>query len=1194
MNNFFFRYIWILFFSVNAVAFDYSNLETEYFHISQWKVKSAFGKTVIGDITYDDKSGHIVLTTSDGVKSFDGMDFINFYPFDSTPNNVSFAKIYLSNKHIWAANAFGVFLLGNNGVTKFDYSLSFNTYSNFAVLQQKSAWFVSDFKLFKIIKNNSKALQVSDIKVTSIHIPSKSSRIYIGSQGAVFEIDNEGEVLDKIVLEDVELIVVSMYLTHDDILLINTNKGIFKYNTKTQKMLPQSIPVIARMIFEDSSGRLWFGTKKGLVLYTNKLKRINLSNNSELRIRGIVEDGYGNIWFGTWGEGLFRLKHTPFEILQTHVNPDSYIETNNGDKWFGGYNGLSIIHNEEEITPLVSGLKNYVVYDIEEGVNNEVWVAYKSDLVKFNATGHNPEIVSGIDSLFYKFLQKDLDNNLWVGTEKGLFYKNLYDGNDFKQLILPKNEHINTLILLKDKQILILAEHNAYIYENGRFFENQMTKSLQNLNLVIAYDQSSDSIWYYTTKENQIIKTNLSGVQKFKMNNVLARFSFYGIEVTEDNDLVLLGENGVVRIREKWLLEYSEMELLAFEILATPGLNKNECNGGHGSINKDLESKVFFTCKSGILSLKTGNQTVYKQPRALKIDLKVNGESIKPQLEGLSLAPGDKLFHFSFGSESLNELLPLEYRYQLIGVDKQWNYVNSSNNNTVVYANLKPNSYQFKAQVKNSASHWQTNNSDTINFTITPYFYQKAWFITVVGVVFILLYYLNDYFRNLRYQKETDKLSKLVEEKTESLKKIQKRELQREQQSRLILNTEIEKKSKELEEQMLISLEKEKQLQETQKMEVVGQLTSGIAHDFNNMLSVIFIGSEVIKKDLEQKGSEQYENLKWLNNILLTAENCKEVIGQLLNFSRKDSDKNQTFCVYDALSDILSLIKIGIPNTINFSMNFSTESAFINADLSQFNQIILNLIINARNACGDYGEITITTHVVAEKNDENCISCQKSLQGNYLEIVISDTGSGIHHDILEHIFQPFFSTNSDAESTGIGLHIVNTNVHKMNGHIQVMANDSSGMSFKVFLPLVEGHPREFKAEKMPPLNDFTPKKVLLVEDSSSLIELIGLIFEEANISYDVGKNGLEGIDLFFQNPDKYDLVLTDNSMPEMNGIDMSKYILLEFPSTNIVLLTGDINDDIVDACDEIGINEIFLKPIKSDELIQLVNSYRKL
>ncbi len=1187
--------IFLFFFLVcfKVQAFDYSNLEVEYFHVSQWEISNNIGKTVIGDILYDE-SNNLILATSDGVKRFDGASFSDYFSYDSNPNNVSFGKIYLNEGEIWATDSYGVFFLNKTGIKKHELPSNYNNYSSLALLNETEVWFISDFTLYSIGKNESSPLQVNSIKSTSVYMPKESSQIYLGSKGFVYELSPNGKVVNKIPLSHEDLVVISLYLTKEKLLLINTNKGTFVFNTKTNKMESEKIQVAARMVFEDSNGYLWFGTNKGIFIYKNKtLKHINLPHYQDLRIRGIVEDKYNNIWFGTWSEGLFRLKNTPFDFIKSNISANSYLETEDNAKWIGGYNGLSIMHQGVRISPNIADVESVAVYDIAKGLGGGVWVAYKTDLVLFGALGKNPRIINDIDALFYKFLLRDAENNLWVGTEKGLFYKNLDEMGYFKKLELPNNESISTILLLKNNEILMVTDKNAYVFQQGKFIQNTITKNLQPTNLVLAYDSVQDAIWYYDSKKNQLIKANNKGIQSFTLDKLLTQFSFYNIVVTMTNDVMLIGENGIVRVREEWWKNYTGKQSLLFEILAIPGLNQNECNGGHGSISKNLSGKLIFTCKNGILIFDAKEKKSLFEAPNMVMSLEVDGEKIEMQSKQLEFSPSHRSYHFTFANESLNELIPLEYKYRLNGVEKRWNYVSSVDKNAIVYANIEPGEYEFEVKVKSSSKNWITSTNNRINFTVTSYFYQKSWFVFLVGSIFLGLYFINDYFRSWRYEKETKKLTKLVEQKTQSLKEVQKRELQRERKSRDVLNDEIEVKSKELERQMLITLDKEKQLQETQKMEVVGQLTSGIAHDFNNMLSVIFIGSEVIRKDLEKNSTEQYENLKWLNNILLTAENCKEVIGQLLNFTRKDNDKNQTFCVYDALSDILSLIKIGIPNTIQFNMNFSTEPAFINADLSQFNQVILNLIINARNACGDYGEITITTGFTEKKNHDSCIACQQVLQETFLEIVISDTGRGIHQDLLEHIFKPFFSANSGAESTGIGLHIVNTNVHKMNGHIRVLSNDNMGMSFIVLLPLVEHQPKKSTVDTLMRVSEKNAKNILLVEDSSSLIELISLIFEENNISYDVGKNGLEGVDLFFQNPDKYDLVLTDNSMPEMNGIDMSKYILLEFPTTNIVLLTGDINDAIVKKCENIGISEIFLKPIKSDELVKLVNSYTK-
>lgn len=295
----------------------------------------------------------------------------------------------------------------------------------------------------------------------------------------------------------------------------------------------------------------------------------------------------------------------------------------------------------------------------------------------------------------------------------------------------------------------------------------------------------------------------------------------------------------------------------------------------------------------------------------------------------------------------MNELLPLRYRYKLKGLDEGW--VNSIKNNSVTYAKLEPGKYKFEVQVRSTYSDWKSSALGQFTFSVAPYFYQETWFIGMMSLLAIGLFYAIDYYRNIQHRNTNKKLSNLVENKTKSLKEAQKRELEQEHKAKQVLTIEVEKRTNELKQQMQLTIEKEKQLRETQKMEVVGQLTSGIAHDFNNMLSIIFIGSDVIRKNLVSQSNNinQTENIKWLDNVLLTAENCRDVIGQLLQFTRKNNDAFETLCVNDALSDIVSLLRVGVPETVSLEMSLVPEDGLINADVGQFNQIILNLIINA-------------------------------------------------------------------------------------------------------------------------------------------------------------------------------------------------------------------------------------------------------
>ncbi len=1178
-----------------SVALAKSDLPIIYFNVNHWQIDASFGKTVIGDVAFDAK-GRLVLASSAGVKKFNGQKFSKLFSYDSQTDSNSISRIQLDSKNqLWGINRHGLIQFLSNKTHEFKKPISFNIYSAFIINANDEIWFVTDKKLYTLVDKKISNIAMP-FKATSVSYSPYTNNILVGTVGSVAFLNDSGSLVNQVFFEDKNTIVYSVFAQADSRLIVDTNQGAYLIEEDSIQpftILNQLKEI--RKFYQDSKQNLWIATNYGIyVLKNHILYQVNVKDNENTRIRGIVEDEFGNIWFGTWSKGLYRLKATEFKVIPSEIDPSALLTTTDGALWVGGFDGASYYLDNKIKKIWLDDIDDNYVKDFAEGLNGNIWIAYRNNLVRLNKNGMQHEAIEEIDTFGYYFLLKDLANNLWVGTTDGVFVKDLTKNTAFVAVKLPNKEQIRTIDKLGKKQLLFVSNDANYIYENGNFIQNNVTKIIPKDNALLRYDNKTKSIWYVSPVENTLNKIQDNKLFTYKLDEILRNFTFYNIGLDTNNNIILLTENGILRVRHQWIKNYTQELPLFYEMLALPSSEYPECNGGHNSLLVDSNKNINMTCKNMVLVLKSDSENAKLRYKIKQ--LAINKITIADTSYHLSSVPNKwspdtRSYEFSFSSNSIDQLLPIKYRYKLEGSDRRWHYDN--NQGKVNYIDLKPGHYSFEVQARTINSAWQSSESSHYKFEVEPYFYQKSWFITLVSLLVLSLYFLNNFIREMMHKRENFKLSHLVEEKTKELKEVQKRELQREQQSRQILNAEIETKSKELEKQMLITLDKEKQLQETQKMEIIGQLTSGIAHDFNNMLSVIFIGSEIIKRDLEKNSSDQYENIKWLNNILLTAENCKEVIGQLLSFTRKDNDKNQIFCVYDALSDILSLIKIGIPNAIQFNMNFSTEPAFINADLSQFNQIILNLIINARNACGDYGEITITTAVMNNKNSDSCISCQQYLKDFYLEIVISDTGTGIHKDLLEHIFKPFFSTNSNAESTGIGLHIVNTNVHKMNGHIQVLPNDDKGMSFIVLLPLVKQLPIESTLAARSNSIEKTPKKVLLVEDSSSLIELISLIFEENNISYDVGKNGLEGIDLFFQNPDKYDLVLTDNSMPEMNGIDMSKHILAKCPDTNIVLLTGDINDEIVDTCAEIGISEIFLKPIKFDELIKLVNSYTK-
>ncbi len=1183
----------LLFFQISHGEAKYeglANLPFSYYHVSNWRVENPIGKTIIGDV-FINSDDTLFVATSQGIKSFDGHSFSDTFNYNTKINSYTLARLE-GSQLLWGINQFGLFRFNETGHKNYSTDISsfyYNLYNQFT-LNDESPWLIIKSKLNSLVDN----------KLVEFNLPfdpiivanSNEGDLIVGFEGGFALVDTFGQLIKRVNFDDKKILPRAILATSSGVIWIHTNKGSYQYklNKLHELKLFDHIPTI-RNFFEDSKHNIWIATLAGIYVFKdNVLNQVNIKDNTALRIRGIAEDRSGNIWFGTWGKGLFRLKTTPFEVYETNVNPRAYLQAKDGSEWLGGFLGLTVNQfgkkRKIEVPDLIKGS----VSDIEEGINGDIWVSFKYNLVKFSNNKFN-SIAQTITNRIFRFIVKHNDN-LWVGTDAGLFVKNLQEDTPFRLFELPNDEVISTIIKIHDSKLLFTTNKQSYIYNHGLLETNEIAQTAIPKNLVLSFDFKTLSLWYYDLESNAIIQHNGTNSKTYSLDNILRNLSFYSLEFTNDHNLILFGESGVIRIRDEWLKNYQKGKPLFYEILPIPGTENSECNSGYKAVILDKNKDLKFSCKQALITLHEERTTLYQDIKPQAVVQKINIQNIgyNHNTKNLTLPPDTHSFQFNFTSNFLNQLSPLEFRYKLHGLNDYWTYTYDLYSAT--YAELRPGPYRFEVQVRNSQSTWQSSTEGEFEFSVTNYFYQRPWFILFSILIVTLTFIFYGVFKSSRHRKLNLKLTELVKEKTKELTTIQARELKFQQNSTANLAIEVEKRTQELQQQMLLTIEKDKQLREAQKMEAVGQLTSGIAHDFNNMLSVIFIGAEVIKKDLIKQNSSQSRNLEWLNTVLLTAENCKDVIGQLIQFTQKGKNNNTIFNASEALISIIQLLRIGIPETMNFETSISSDDSFIEADISQFNQVILNLIINARNACEDYGEIVISSQLVYMNKNSTCASCQHTIKGEFVEIAIKDSGVGITKEIIPHIFTPFFRKNEKQEGTGIGLHIVHSNLHKMNGHILVESTRVFGTEFKVLIPLTKKTKPTVKTiVETPPQTRKFSKPILFVEDSESLIDLISWIMEEEEIPFNVAKNGQEGLELFYKDPDKYALILTDNSMPKMKGIDMSKEILSTHPQSKIILLTGDATEKTLQESKAIGIKEVYLKPIKSEELIRLIQSY---
>ncbi len=374
----------------------------------------------------------------------------------------------------------------------------------------------------------------------------------------------------------------------------------------------------------------------------------------------------------------------------------------------------------------------------------------------------------------------------------------------------------------------------------------------------------------------------------------------------------------------------------------------------------------------------------------------------------------------------------------------------------------------------------------------------------------------------------------------------------------------------------------EEQLRQSQKMDLIGRLTGGVAHDFNNMLAGILSASEV----LELKSGNDEKSMKFITFIKDTALKASGLTQQLLNFSRKGVRVSENVDVHNSISLAVDILRHSISPDIIIKKELYAEKSIVSGDASQLQSIILNLVINARDAMPKGGDVSIST-VNIILNRDHCIKTGFSIEpGLYIKISVSDTGDGISEEVKSKIFEPFFTTKSAGDGTGLGLSIVYGNVKDHNGAIEVFNGADHGTVFDIYLPVVENV--VWKREK----NDtIIPGKgvILVIEDEFILRSITESILTDLGYKIITAENGEAGLEVFRSRYHEIDVVLMDVVMPVMGGIEALKHFCKIDPSVIVYLISGNIENLKIDDVKNYGASGLLQKPVTITELSRVVS-----
>ncbi len=352
------------------------------------------------------------------------------------------------------------------------------------------------------------------------------------------------------------------------------------------------------------------------------------------------------------------------------------------------------------------------------------------------------------------------------------------------------------------------------------------------------------------------------------------------------------------------------------------------------------------------------------------------------------------------------------------------------------------------------------------------------------------------------------------------------------------------------------------QLYQSQKMEVIGKFAGGIAHDFNNLLTAINGYSELALKKSKKKKPVDEE----IEVILDCGLRAAQLTEKLLGFSRKQIILPVVLNLNELILDLNKILNRLIPKEINLIMNLSDEECVIKADPGQIEQIIVNLVVNAKDAMNNKGEIIILTDTISFEQEIPIMHSSIS-PGDYVVLQIIDNGSGIDADVLEHIFEPFFTTKKVNEGTGLGLSTVFGIIKQNKGYIDVESEIGKGTTFSIYLPQCMEEENTISRDIIGSDTEELPlgnEKILLIEDEKNIQDFVKSILEDQGYHIICGSNGLEGLEIAENIKYDFDLLIADVRMPKISGPEMAKKLISNNPNLKILFVSGHDNDELSD------------------------------
>ena len=363
-------------------------------------------------------------------------------------------------------------------------------------------------------------------------------------------------------------------------------------------------------------------------------------------------------------------------------------------------------------------------------------------------------------------------------------------------------------------------------------------------------------------------------------------------------------------------------------------------------------------------------------------------------------------------------------------------------------------------------------------------------------------------------------------------------------------------------------------------MEAVGTLAGGIAHDFNNILSAIIGFSEMAR----DKTPEGWPARRHMERVFSAGLRGRELVKRILTFSRQAEQEKHPLKIATVVEETLKLLRASLPSTVKIRTHLQSEKGFVLADPTQIQQVVMNLCTNAAHAMQEKGgtlDIELGDHRVPPSNGSEGMK-----PGLYVRLAVRDTGVGIPAGIMDKIFDPFFTTKKRGDGTGLGLSVVHGIVKQHNGHITAESVPGRGSTFTVYLPKIAEQPEVKTAGE-----EYIPtgrERILFIDDEEDLAAMGNEMLTDLGYQVFSRTEAREALALFRLDPSRFDLVITDQTMPEMTGKELVEEILTIRADTPIILCTGFSQVIDGDKAKAVGVRAFAMKPLTKREIARTI------